>query len=102
DPRTCQRHTEPERKRIMLFLIEYDRNQGRIVALKEFEDSERQQAEDARLEIEIELNRRRTKHEVVLLEAASEEALRKTHRRYFENLSELAASAATGTTMSHS
>ncbi|HEY8188357.1 MAG TPA: hypothetical protein VIF64_19970 [Pyrinomonadaceae bacterium] len=28
-------------------------------------------------------------NEVVLLEAGSEEALRRTHRRYFENLTEL-------------
>jgi len=29
------------------------------------------------------------RHEVVLLEAATEDALRQTHRRYFETLSEL-------------
>jgi hypothetical protein len=73
----------------MLFLIEYDRNQGDVVAIREFEDSERQRAETSRLELELELNRRGKKHEVVLLEAASEEALRRTHRRYFEDLSEL-------------
>ena len=73
----------------MLFLIEYDRNQGDVVTIREFADSERECAETSRLELELDLNRRGRKHEVVLLEADSKEALRKTHRRYFENLSEL-------------
>lgn len=76
----------------MLFLIEYDRNHGRIVKLEVFEDSERQKAEDSRLEIELALNRRGVEREVVLLEAATEEALRRTHRRYFEDLDELVKS----------
>lgn len=73
----------------MLFLIEYDRNRGRIVKQEVFEDSERQRAEDSRLEIELALIRRGVEREVVLLEAATEEALRRTHRRYFEDLDEL-------------
>lgn len=73
----------------MLFLIEYDRNQGRIVTFTEFEDSERKNAEHSRLELELELNRLGIEREVVLLEASTEEALRRTHRRYFEDLAEL-------------
>ena len=73
----------------MLFLIEYNRTQGEVVTIREFSSFDRQSAETARLDLELELNRRDQKHEVVLLEAASEVALRKTHRRYFENLSEL-------------
>jgi hypothetical protein len=73
----------------MIFLIEYDRPQGQIITLKTFDDSERQTAEDARLELELELNRSGIDHEVVLLEAASKDALLKTHRRYFENLSQI-------------
>jgi hypothetical protein len=73
----------------MIFLIEYDRNRGQIVTLETFADSERQKAEDARLELELELNRREVEREVVLLEAETEEALRRTHRRYFEDLAEL-------------
>jgi hypothetical protein len=61
-----------------------------MVKLDMFSDSERRVAEDARLELEIRLNRNSVDHEVVLLEADSEEALRRTHRRYFENLAELA------------
>lgn len=73
----------------MRFLIEYDRNRGQLVTFREFSDAEQQEAEDARLAMELELNRRGAKHEVVLLEAASEEALRRTHRRYFEDLAAL-------------
>lgn len=73
----------------MIFLIEYDRPQGRIITLKTFEDSEMQTAENTRLELELKLNRSGTDHEVVLLEAASKDALLKTHRRYFENLSQI-------------
>jgi hypothetical protein len=73
----------------MIFLIEYDRTRGEIVTFRTFDDSERRTAEDARLELELELNRLGTDHEVVILEAATEEALRRTHRRYFESLSEL-------------
>ena len=73
----------------MLFLIEYDRNQGEVVTIQEFDDSERENAENTRLDMELKLNRLGTEHEVVLFEAASEEALRRTHRRYFENLAEL-------------
>jgi ppGpp synthetase/RelA/SpoT-type nucleotidyltranferase len=75
----------------MQFLIEYDRHRGQIVTFSVFEDSEKKKAEDARLAMELELNRRGAKHEVVLLEAASEEALRRTHRRYFEDLVALAS-----------
>jgi len=74
----------------MLFLIGYDRSSGSIVTFKRFSDAERESAENARLEIEIELNRQGIEREVVLLEAETEEALRRTHRRYFEDLAELA------------
>lgn len=73
----------------MIFLIEYDRGRGEIVDLQKFSDSARMDAEEARLKKELELNRLRVEREVVLMEAASEEALRRTHRRYFESLAEL-------------
>jgi len=78
----------------MIFLIEYDRNIGRIVTLETFQDSEFQRAEDSRLELELSLNQQGVEREVVLLEAATEDALRKTHRRYFEDLSELTSAPA--------
>ncbi len=73
----------------MIFLIEYDRGKGEVVTIQEFENSESHRAEKARLELELTLNRLGTEREVVLLEAANESALRRTHRRYFENLAQL-------------
>lgn len=80
----------------MLFLIEYNRNQGRLVNFQSFGHTERERAERARLDTEIDLNRRKVEHEVVLLEAESETALRRTHRRYFESLDELTAAPVQG------
>ncbi len=79
----------------MIFLIEYDRRRGRIISFKRFVDSDRQTAADARLRMELDLNKRGTDHEVVLLEASSEEALRRTHRRYFENPGQIVKSTGT-------
>lgn len=73
----------------MLFLIEYNRSRGEIVTFKEFDDDESRTAEQARLEMELDLNRRGVEREVVLLEAENEEAVRRTHRRYFEDLTQL-------------
>ncbi len=73
----------------MIFLIEYNRREGRIVTFEAFDDTARREAEKIRLDIELSLNRRGVDHEVVLLQAASEDALRQTHRRYFENPQEL-------------
>jgi hypothetical protein len=76
-----------------LFLIEYDRTAGKILSMRSFASEERQEAAKVRLDLEIELLRRGQIREVVLLEANSEDALRKTHRRYFEDLETLAAAS---------
>ena len=81
----------------MIFLLEYDRPSGRLVTLLEFADSERVQAEDERIKLEVSLNRKKTDHEVVLLQARDKEALRHTHRRYFADLHELIADFASST-----
>ncbi len=75
----------------MIFLIEYNRPEGRLVKFETFENFQQVEAERLRLETELELNRRGIEHEVVLLEAMTEEALRRTHRRYFENLTQLSS-----------
>jgi len=77
----------------MLFLIEYDRPNGNIIKLRQFDDSDRSKAESTRLNVELDLGRRKIDHEVVLLEASDEKALRQTHRRYFEDASQIAATA---------
>ena len=80
----------------MIFLMEYDRAQGLIVRLRQFANHDRKKATDERLALEIELNRDGVDREVVLLEAPDEDALRRTHRRYFENLSGVAQSGPVG------
>ena len=47
-----------------------------------FQEADRPAAENARLDLELSLNREGIEHEIVLLDAASEEALRRTHGRY--------------------
>lgn len=81
----------------MIFLIEYDRSVGTVTHMSPFVDADRKKAEDARLHVELVLNQRGVQKEVVLLEAENEEALRQTHRRYFENIVQLARSSATST-----
>jgi hypothetical protein len=73
----------------MIYLIQYDRQTGALVGIREFMDSERQQADEFRLAVEIDLLRAGVSREVVLLEASSEDELRKTHRRYFEQIEQL-------------
>ena len=73
----------------MLFLIVYDRTSGELVRFQEFPEAERTRAQDCRLEVEVELLRSGTQREVVLLEAPSDSALRRTHRRYFETAEQL-------------
>lgn len=73
----------------MIFLIEYNRSEGRIVTFQTFDVSRKREAEQKRFGIELELNREGINHEVVLLTAESEDELRRTHRRYFENVQQL-------------
>lgn len=74
----------------MIFLIEYNRKQGQLVTFESFRDSDRKKAEESRLKLELDLNLKGVDNEVVLLEAANEEAIRRTHGRYFKDLAELA------------
>jgi len=74
---------------MMFYLIEYNRPEGRLVTFKVFAESERSKAEELRLEIELDLNRKKIDHEVVLLDAASEAALHRTHGRYFKDLRQI-------------
>ena len=73
----------------MIFLIEYNRPKGQLVDFQRFDDSRRQEAIGLRFKRELELHQNSVAdHEVVLLEAENEEAIRKSHRRYFETLEE--------------
>ena len=73
----------------MTFLIEYDRPSGTLVQVKEFDESQRDVARRTRLDLELRLNREGSQHEVVILEAPNEEALRLSHARYFKDVSDL-------------
>jgi hypothetical protein len=74
----------------MIFLIEYDRSRGELLNIQPFDDSDRDAAENMRLGRELTLHQKGLRREVVLLQAASEDALRETHRRYFADIATLA------------
>ena len=76
----------------MIFLIEYDRKAGKLLGIATFSDSLRPEAESSRLSLEVRNLGAGSMHEVVLLDAASETDLRRTHRRYFEALEDLTRS----------
>lgn len=67
----------------MIFLIEYRRSAGKLLRLATFNESARAEAERQRVDLEL-AHRNEGDYEVVVLEAESEEALRRTHGRYFE------------------
>jgi hypothetical protein len=70
----------------MIFLIEYDRRGGKLIEMRTFSNDERDRASAARLELELRLNRALVDHELVTLEAQSEDALHQTHQRYFDDV----------------
>jgi len=77
----------------MIFLLQYDRKLGKLCGeLKRFTASERREAQRERLTIELDLHRSCVSRDVVLLEAADEETLRRTHQRYFKTPRELVES----------
>jgi hypothetical protein len=73
----------------MIVLVHYARRKGHLVSLQWFRDDQRDLAENARLALELSLEDRNNDSEVVLLDAENEEALRRTHRRYFETIEQL-------------
>lgn len=73
----------------MIFLIEYDRSAGLIKRFEGFDVNEKELAQQSRTKLELERNKQNVRTEIVLLEAANEDDLRKTHARYFEDVQEL-------------
>lgn len=67
----------------MIYLIDYDWKLGRLVSITSYVDADRTAAQDARLRLELDLFTCKQEREVVLLQAESEAALRRTHQRYF-------------------
>jgi hypothetical protein len=76
----------------MIFLLQYDRKKGKVRKLERFPSAEREKAQLERLNIELSLRQARVPLEVVLLEAADEETLKRTHQRYFKTPGELVES----------
>jgi len=77
----------------MIFLIKYDRKKGAICGeIRSFPADRRAQAQRERLDIELSFHQDRIPCEVVLIEAADEDALMRTHQRYFKNPRELVES----------
>ncbi len=72
-----------------IFLIKYDRKNGKLLSIQPFSKKDRENAEKSRLQIELSEINHGTNTEVVILEAKDKRALKRTHRRYFEDLSEL-------------
>jgi len=75
----------------MIYLIDYDRRSGKLITMRTYSDDRRAAAELDRLNLELALLDQRLTREVVLLEAADEAGLRRTHGRYFESLEDMAA-----------
>ena len=75
-----------------MFLMEYNRPTGKLVTFRRFDDASLARREQFALEMD--LHHKGIAHEVVLLEAENEAAIRKTHRRYFEDLEQLLHSIA--------
>lgn len=80
----------------MIFLIHYDRRAGKLIFFRAFQSSQREIAEQERLDLEIALHREPRDEEVVILEAENEEAVRKTHGRYFRTIEEMIATSDIG------
>ena len=76
----------------MIFLLEYDRKQGKVRKLQSFHSTDRTFAQRERLVIELDLRKSGAPCEVVLLEASDEETLRRSHQRYFKSPRELVES----------
>lgn len=74
----------------MIFLIEYDRDEGKLLEIRQFSSADRRYAQRERLNRELLLNMSGVCREIVLLEAENQKALERTHRRYFKTASELA------------
>ena len=73
----------------MIFLIEYDRRQGKLLEIQPFPDYDRKYAQRQRLKRELELALSGVVRDVVLLEAEDRKALERTHQRYFKTATEL-------------
>ena len=73
----------------MVFLIRFDPPNQKLVLFECFEDGQLAEAQKERLRLELDLLAQGIRDEVVILEAAGEDVIRRTHRRYFETLEQI-------------
>ena len=73
----------------MIFLLEYDRQAGKLSEIQEFPERDRKYAQRQRLLRELELAQWGVVREVVILEAEDRKVLERTHRRYFKTAAEI-------------
>ena len=73
----------------MIYLIKYDRKQGKILEQTSFPTSDRAYAQRERLALELDFRKSGMPYEVVLLEAADERTLKRLHQRYFKSPREI-------------
>lgn len=74
----------------MNFLLDYDRTQGRLISLEEYSGGAIEEARAQCLRIEPALVERGEMREAVTLQAHTLDDHKRTHRRYFARLEELA------------
>jgi hypothetical protein len=75
----------------VIYLIDYDRKLGKLIAIEEYAESERDTARRKRLALERVSTAEGDQREIVMLEASSRAEVEFTHARYFRSLAELAA-----------
>jgi hypothetical protein len=75
---------------VSLFVIAYDKSTQTLLSIDHFPASARRRADARRLELESAHRDRLLEVEVSMLEAPSQQALLKTHSRYFQSASQLA------------
>ena len=80
-----EEHLVEERSRSRYFLVVYNRREGRLLEIQDYQRNERERALKDRFSRELK-ERADPDVEVVLLGAESREALGKTHARYFKPL----------------
>jgi hypothetical protein len=73
-----------------LFLIVYDRDRASLSEMKEYDSSQRDAAEKDRFERELRLSNEGARYEIVLIETTDQRTLKKTHRRYFRSVRDIA------------
>lgn len=74
-------HAPVVNRKLLHFLIVWDRDEQRLLTVRRFDDVEEAEAEYARLEGE---HGKKLQREIVLISADSLSTVKKTHSRYFE------------------